>query len=252
MQNEIIIALIQTDLIWKDKKANLSNLENLISSIEEEIDIIVLPEMFSTAFCVDDTSLAEDIHGETVIWLKNLAKQKNTVICGSIFFKENELYFNRFLFLEPNGNMQHYNKHHLFSLVDEDKYLTKGNEKILINYKGWKIQPFICYDIRFPAWCANNDNADIQLYVANWPKKRSHHWKILLQARAIENQCYTIGVNRIGSDFYHNEHDGCSAVFDYTGTQLSLLENTNGIEIVTLSKDELEKYKKRYPFWKDR
>ena len=228
------------------------NLENLISSIEEEIDIIVLPEMFSTAFCVDDTSLAEDIHGETVIWLKNLAKQKNTVICGSIFFKENELYFNRFLFLEPNGNMQHYNKHHLFSLVDEDKYLTKGNEKILINYKDWKIQPFICYDIRFPAWCANNDNADIQLYVANWPKKRSHHWKILLQARAIENQCYTIGVNRIGNDFYHNEHDGCSAVFDYIGTQLSLLENTNGIEIVTLSKDELEKHKKRYPFWKDR
>lgn len=252
MQNEITIALIQTDLIWKDKKANLSNLENLISSIEKEIDIIVLPEMFSTAFCVDDTSLAEDIHGETVIWLKNLAKQKNTVICGSILFKENELYFNRFLFVEPNGNVQHYNKHHLFSLVDEDKYLTKGNEKILINYKGWKIQPFICYDIRFPAWCANNDNADLQLYVANWPKKRSHHWKILLQARAIENQCYTIGVNRIGSDFYHNEHDGCSSVFDYTGTQLSLLENTNGIEIVTLSKDELEKHKKRYPFWKDR
>jgi predicted amidohydrolase len=252
MQNEIIIALIQTDLIWKDKKANLSNLGNLISSIEKETDIIVLPEMFSTAFCVDDTSLAEDIHGETVIWLKNLAKQKNTVICGSIFFKENELYFNRFLFLEPNGNMQHYNKHHLFSLVDEDKYLTKGNEKILINYKGWKIQPFICYDIRFPSWCANNDNADIQLYVANWPKKRSHHWKILLQARAIENQCYTIGVNRIGNDFYHNEHDGCSAVFDYTGNQLALLENTNGIEIVTLSKDELEKHKQRYPFWKDK
>jgi len=252
MNNEISIALIQTDLVWKDKKANLSNLANLISAIEKEIDIIVLPEMFSTAFCVDDITLAEDINGETVAWLQHQAKEKNAAICGSILFKEDNLYYNRFLFVEPNGNIHHYNKHHLFSLVGEEKYLTKGKKKILIDYKGWKIQPFICYDIRFPAWCANNDNADIQLYVANWPKKRSHHWKILLQARAIENQCYTIGVNRIGNDFYNNEHDGCSAAFDYTGTQLSLLENTNGTEIVTLSKDELEKHKQRYPFWKDR
>lgn len=252
MQNEISIALVQTDLIWKDKKANLSNLENLISSIEKEIDIIVLPEMFNTAFCVDDTLLAEDIDGETIAWLKQIAKEKNAAICGSILFKENEQYFNRFLFIEPNGNIQHYNKHHLFSLVCEEKYLIKGNEKILIDYKGWKIQPFICYDIRFPAWCTNNDNADIQLYVANWPKKRSHHWKILLQARAIENQCYTIGVNRIGNDFYGNEHNGYSAAFDFAGNQLLLMENTNGTEIVTLLKDELKKHQQRYPFWKDR
>jgi predicted amidohydrolase len=252
MQNEILIALIQTDLIWKDKKANIANIEKLILSIKNKVDIIVLPEMFSTAFCVDDVSLAEDIHGETITWLKCIAKEKDVAICGSILFKEQKQYFNRFLFIEPNGNIQHYNKHHLFSLVGEDKYLTKGNEKILIDYKGWKIQPFICYDIRFPAWCANNDNADIQLYVANWPKKRSHHWKILLQARAIENQCYTIGVNRIGNDYYNNEHDGCSAVFDFAGKQISLLENTNGIEIVSLLKDELENHKKRYPFWKDR
>ena len=252
MQNEISIALLQTDLIWKDKKANLSNIENLISSIEKKTDVIVLPEMFSTAFCVDETPLAEDINGETVAWMKYLAKEKNCAICGSILFKENNEYFNRFLFVEPNENIHHYNKHHLFSLVGEDKYLTKGNEKIVIDYKGWKIQPFICYDIRFPAWCANNDDADIQLYVANWPKKRSHHWKILLQARAIENQCYTIGVNRIGNDFYNHEHDGCSAVFDFAGNQLLLLENIEGIEIVTLSKDELEAHKLRYPFWKDR
>ncbi|HUM53145.1 MAG TPA: nitrilase-related carbon-nitrogen hydrolase [Chitinophagales bacterium] len=252
MQNEISIVLVQTDLIWKDKKANLSNLENLISSIETKIDIIVLPEMFSTAFCVDDMSLAEDINGETIIWMKHLAKETNSAICGSILFKENELFYNRFLFVEPNGKIHHYNKHHLFSLVGEEKNLTNENKKILIQYKDWKIQAFICYDIRFPAWCVNYDNADIQIYVANWPKKRSHHWRILLQARAIENQCYTIGVNRIGNDFYNNEHDGCSAVFDFTGTQLSLLENTNGIEIVTLSKDELETHKLRYPFWKDR
>lgn len=252
MQNELNIALIQTDLIWKEKKANLSNLENLISSIKNKIDIIVLPEMFSTAFCVDDMSLAEDINGETIVWMKHLAKEKNTAICGSILFKENELFYNRFLFVEPNGNIHHYNKHHLFSLVGEEKNITKGNEKILIDYKGWKIQPFICYDIRFPAWCVNYENADIQIYVASWPKKRSHHWKILLQARAIENQCYTVGVNKIGNDFYNHEHDGCSAVFDFTGNQLALMENIEGAEIVTLSKDDLEKHKQHYPFWKDR
>lgn len=252
MKNKIDIALVQTHLIWKDKNANLSNLEKLISEITEEIDLIVLPEMFTTAFCVDDITLAEDINGETVIWLKRIAQDKNCAVCGSILFKENNNYYNRFLFVEPNGNIHHYNKHHLFSLVDEEKYLTKGNDKILINYKGWKIQPFICYDIRFPSWCANNDNADIQIYVANWPKKRSHHWRILLQARGIENQCYTVGVNRIGNDFYNHEHDGSSAVFDFTGNEILFMENTNGTKIVSLSKDELENHKKRYPFWKDR
>ncbi len=252
MQNEISIALVQTDLVWKDKIANISNIEILILSIKEKVDLIVLPEMFSTAFCIDNTSLAEDINGTTVAWLKRIAEIKNVAVCGSILFKENKLYYNRFLFVEPNGNIQHYNKHHLFSLVDEEKYLTKGNDKILIDYNGWKIQPFICYDIRFPAWCANNANADIQIYVANWPKKRSHHWRILLQARAIENQCYTVGVNRIGNDFYKHEHDGCSAVFDFAGNEIAMMENTNGTKIVKLSLDELENHKKRYPFWKDR
>ena len=248
----IKIAFIQTDLIWKNKQANLSLIEKQILSITEDVDIIVLPEMFTTAFCIDDMSLAEDINGETITWLKHLAKHKNAAVCGSILFKENENYYNRFLFVEPNGNIHHYNKHHLFSLVGEDKNLTKGTEKILIDYKGWKIQPFICYDIRFPGWCANDDDADIQIYVANWPKKRIHHWKILLQARAIENQCYTIGVNRIGNDFYENEHNGCSAIFDFAGNQIKMLEDTFGTEIVKLSKDDLEKHKERYPFWKDR
>ena len=252
MQNEISIALIQTDLVWKNKSANFSALEKQISTIKENVDLIVLPEMFSTAFCVDDTSMAEDINGKTIAWLKRIATEKNCAICGSILFKENELYYNRLLFVEPNGNIQHYNKHHLFSLVDEEKYLTKGIEKTLIDFKGWKIQPFICYDIRFPAWCANNDNADIQIYVANWPKKRSHHWRILLQARAIENQCYTVGVNRIGNDFYNHEHDGCSAVFDFTGNEIAMMENTNGTKIVTLSLDDLVNHKKSYPFYKDR
>lgn len=252
MQNNLSIALIQTDLIWKDKKTNLSGIEQQISSINEEIDIVVLPEMFTTAFCVDDMSLAEDINGETVAWMKQIAKEKNCSVCGSILFKEDGNYFNRFLFVEPNGNISYYNKHHLFSLVDENKLLTKGSEKIVIDCRGWKIQPFICYDIRFPAWCQNDDNADVQLYVANWPSKRIHHWKLLLQARAAENQCYVVGVNRIGSDFYGNAHNGQSAAIDFTGKEICSASDKNGIEIVKLSKENLEKHKERYPFWKDR
>jgi omega-amidase len=252
MQNELNIALIQTDLVWKDRKTNLSNIEKIFSSIKEDIDIIILPEMFTTAFCVDDVRLAEDINGGTTSWMQRMAKEKNAAICGSILYKEDSHYYNRFLFVEPNGKIYFYNKHHLFSLVNEHQYLTKGNYKLVISFRGWKIQPFICYDIRFPAWCQNDDNADVQIYVANWPAKRIHHWKLLLQARATENQCYVAGVNRIGTDFYGNAHNGQSAVIDYSGKEICHLAGENGIEVVKLSKDNLENHKERYPFWKDR
>jgi omega-amidase len=252
MQNELNIALIQTDLVWKDRKTNLSNIEKIFSSIKEDIDIIILPEMFTTAFCVDDVRLAEDINGGTTSWMQRMAKEKNAAICGSILYKEDSHYYNRFLFVEPNGKIHFYNKHHLFSLVNEHQYLTKGNDKLVISFRGWKLQPFICYDIRFPAWCQNDDNADVQIYVANWPAKRIHHWKLLLQARATENQCYVAGVNRIGTDFYGNAHNGQSAVIDYSGKEICHLAGENGIEVVKLSKDNLENHKERYPFWKDR
>lgn len=252
MHNELNIAIIQTNLIWKDKIANLSTIKTLILSIKENVDLIVLPELFNTAFCIDDLNLAEDENGETVTFLKEISVLKNCAICGSILFKENDKIYNRFLFVHENKIRHHYNKHYLFSLVGEDNLLEKGNEKTVIHFSGWIIQPFICYDIRFPAWCQNNDNADIQIYVASWPKKRAHHWTTLLQARAIENQCYSIGTNRIGTDFYNNEHNGCSAVFDFTGNPLLLMENTTGVEIITLNKTDLENHKKWYPFWKDR
>ncbi len=252
MQDELTIALIQTNLIWKDKPANLNNMEQMADALEHPAAIIALPEMFTTAFCVDDMSQAEDIHGETLAWMKQLAKKKDAAVCGSILFFENGKYYNRFLWVEPNGMMHHYDKHHLFSLVGENKLLTNGREKVLIEYKGWRIQPFVCYDIRFPAWCQNDANADIQLYVANWPKKRIHHWNLLLQARATENQCYVVGVNRIGTDYFGNEHNGCSSAYDYAGNRIIYMEDGNGIEIVKLSKRDLEKHKDRYPFWKDR
>ena len=252
MQKELSIALIQTDLVWKDRKTNISNIEKIISSISEEVDIFVLPEMFTTAFCVDDMELAEEMNGTTVQWMQGIAKKTDAAICGSILFKEKEHYYNRFLFVEPNGAIHHYDKYHLFSLVGEEKNLTKGASRILVSYKGWNLQPFICYDIRFPAWCQNDDNADIQIYVANWPQKRIHHWKLLLQARATENQCYVVGVNRTGDDFYGNAHNGQSAVIDFAGNVICDAGNTDGIEIVKLSKENIETHRKRYPFWKDR
>ncbi|MEN9448432.1 MAG: hypothetical protein RJA25_1722 [Bacteroidota bacterium] len=252
MQSNLCLALVQTNLIWKDKKANLSNIENMILSISDTVDIFILPEMFTTAFCVEDISLAEDENEYTVQWMKQMAEKKQAVICGSILFKENENYFNRFLSVAPDGNIQTYDKFHLFSLVGESTLLTKGKQKSLIQYKGWKIQPFICYDIRFPAWCQNDDNADLQIYVANWPQKRIHHWKLLLQSRAIENQCYVAGVNRLGDDFYKNAHNGQSAVVDFSGLVLAACEDRDGIKIVTINKENLEKHRIRYPFWKDR
>lgn len=252
MLHELSIALLQTDLVWKDKQANLSNLTQLINTINEAVDIIVLPELFNTAFCIDDLTLSEDAHGETIAFMKAVSVQKHCAVCGSFLFKENKSVYNRFFFVAENEILSHYNKHYLFSLVGENKLLTKGNERIVIEYKAWKIQPFICYDIRFPAWCQNDENADVQIYVASWPQKRIHHWQTLLQARAIENQCYTIGVNRIGADFYGNAHNGHSAAYDFTGNTLCNIQGKNGIEIVKLSKENLEEHKVRYPFWKDR
>jgi len=246
------LALVQLNLAWKDKEANLYDLEELISPIELMTDIIVLPEMFNTAFCVDDLSLAENIYGDTIAWMQEIAQKKNSAVCGSILFEEDEKYYNRFLFVKPDGKIHHYDKHHLFSLVDENKLLTRGEEKIVIEYKDWTIQPFICYDLRFPSWCQNNDNVDLQVYVASWPAKRIHHWKTLLHARAIENQCYVAGVNRIGYDFYKHSHNGCSVAFDFSGKQMCVMDNERRVEIVKLSKADLEKHRERYPFWKDK
>lgn len=251
MTNDLRIALVQADLAWKDKEANLRRFDELIAPIEET-DIIVLPEMFNTAFCVDDRTLAENEYGDTLMWMKQTAQQKNAAICGSILFEENEKIYNRFLFVKPDGKFFHYNKHHLFGLSKEDQLLTRGEEKTLIEYKDWIIQPYICYDLRFPAWCQNDDDADLQIYVASWPSKRIHHWKTLLHARAIENQCFVAGVNRIGYDFYKHSHNGCSVVFDATGKQLCVMDNVPGTEIVKLSKEELKTYRERYPFWRDK
>ena len=251
-QNEINIALVQTDLAWKDKVANLNKIGQLVMTIKEPIEMIVLPELFNTAFCVDDSSLAENMHGESISFLKEISKQQNCAICGSLLIHESEKVYNRFVFVVDGEILFTYDKHYLFSLVIENQFLQAGAQKVTHKYKGWKIQPFICYDLRFPAWCQNNELADIQIYVASWPTKRIHHWQTLLRARAIENQCYTVGVNRTGKDGYGNAHNGHSCVFDFTGNTCCDMTEKNGIEIVKLSATALSEHKERYPFWKDR
>lgn len=252
MEESLQIAMVQPDLFWKDKEQNSEMLEQMLMQHHAFADIFVLPELFNTAFCVDDKSLAESEKGKSVKWMQKLAKYKEAVIAGSILIREDKKIYNRFLWVDKDGIQYHYDKHHLFSLVNEAKHITAGKKHTLIRYKGWKIQPHICYDLRFPAWCQNNLHVDLQIYIASWPQKRVHHWKTLLRARAIENQCFVLGVNRIGKDGYEHLHNGHSCAFDFKGDLLCDMQDKNGIEIVELNKTALKSYRRYYPFWKDR
>jgi len=195
----ISVSIIQSDIIWEDRLSNLENYQNKINQIEST-DLIVLPEMFTTGFSMNPKDISETMSGETIQWMKANASKMNSAICGSIIIEEDDKYFNRFIWVNPDGSIHHYDKKHLFSFAGEDKNYTSGNNKLIIEYKGWKICPLICYDLRFPVWSRNSEGYDLLIYVANWPDKRKLAWKTLLTARAIENQCYVIGVNRVGKD----------------------------------------------------
>ncbi|MCB9034268.1 MAG: nitrilase family protein [Chitinophagales bacterium] len=251
MSKILSVGIVQTDLKWKDKIHNLNTIEQIIASSESVPNIVLLPEMFNTGFCVDDLSLAEDSKGQTIAWMQNIANQYQTAISGSILFNDNGNYYNRLFFISPTQNIN-YNKRHLFSLVDEDKLLTKGTEKVVISYNDWKIEPFICYDLRFPEWCSNKNNVALQFFVANWPHKRIAHWNHLLQARAIENQCFVVGINRVGNDYFGNEHHGYSCVYDFKGNELMLFKDLVGMKIVDLHLDDWIAFRAKYPFYKDR
>ena len=198
------VAIIQTALIWENPNANRIQFEEKIRGIEQNVDLIVLPEMFSTGFTMNPETVAETMNGETISWMQTLAKHKNSAITGSLVIVENGKYYNRLVFVLPSGEIKHYDKRHLFSLAGEEKVYTKGKTKLIIEYKGFKICPLICYDLRFPVFSRNVEDYDVLLYVANWPKPRINAWNALLKARAIENMCYVVGVNRIGED--QNNH----------------------------------------------
>ncbi|RNC87831.1 MAG: amidohydrolase [Winogradskyella sp.] len=253
MQKELKIALIQSDLDWENPKQNRENFNEKINSISNEVDLIVLPEMFTSGFTMNAESVAESVDGETITWLINLATEKQSAIVGSLVINENDNYYNRLVFVYPTGEIKSYNKKHTFTLAGEHKVYTAGEERVLLEYKGWKICPLICYDLRFPVWARNTDDYDLLLYVANWPKPRINAWDALLKARAIENMSYCIGVNRVGVDGTGHEYPGHSACYDVLGKKISNLEpNKEQIDIITLEKSAITKYRNTLNFLKDR
>ncbi|WJJ97358.1 amidohydrolase [Algibacter luteus] len=253
MQNELTVGLIQSDLVWENPKQNRLNFAKKIDAISEEVDLFVLPEMFTTGFTMNAEKVAETMHGETVSWMKNTASKKKAAIVGSIVITENNKFYNRLLFVEPSGNIFIYNKRHTFTLVGEDKTYTAGQDKVILDYKGWKIQPLICYDLRFPVWSRNTEDYDLLLYVANWPKPRVSAWDALLKARAIENMSYCIGVNRVGVDGVNSEYSGHSTVYDVLGNCITDFQSgKEQIQIVTLEKRHIQAYRNKLNFLNDR
>lgn len=264
--NNLRITILQADLHWENKEENLSMFSEKITAISEETDLIILPEMFSTGFSMQPEKLAESMNGDTVSWMKKTAKEKNAVITGSFICEEEGKFYNRLVWMRPDGTYSVYNKRHLFSMGDEHNHYTAGKERIIEEVKGWKICPLICYDLRFPVWARNVEGSgiksqdtvrgdaafDVLIYIANWPERRAYPWKTLLLARAIENQCYVAGVNRIGKDGADLYYSGDSAVINAKGEIISTLKPHEAqTETVVLSYAELEEFRKQFPVLSD-
>ena len=253
MSNSLTVAIVQTNLIWENPTENRRLLNNKINAITTDIDLIILPEMFTSGFTMNAISVSETMDGETIAWLKTRANEKQASIIGSLVISENDNFHNRLVCVEPSGVVTHYDKRHTFTLAGEHKVYTAGTEKVIFNYKGWKICPLVCYDLRFPVWARNVEDYDLLLYVANWPKVRINAWDALLKARAIENMAYCIGVNRVGLDVNNYEYTGHSATYNVLGNRIdSIPANIETIEIVTLEKDHIKKYREKLNFITDK
>jgi omega-amidase len=265
------ITTIQSNLHWKDKAANLKMFEDKINSIKEKTELVVLPEMFSTGFVLQPRDLAETMEGETVQWMKRLAAEKKVIITGSVIIKENDqavgsvplLYYNRLIWMLPNGQYGYYDKRHRFAYAGEDENYTAGTKRLIASVKGWKINLLVCYDLRFPVWSRQTPGFpgegtrmgeaeyDVLIYVANWPEKRNTAWRTLLRARAIENQCYVIGTNRTGDDGNDIHYNGDSMVIDPLGEILYEKKDEEDINTLTLNKADLQNIREKFPFLRD-
>jgi predicted amidohydrolase len=249
---DLKIAMVQSFQYWEDIDANLKMFGEKVRSITEPVDIIVLPEMFSTGFSMNPASLYETMDGKALNWMKAFATESNAVITGSLIIKENENYYNRLVWMHPDGSYETYDKRHLFSMAGEEKVFSPGDKKLIVELKGWKICPMVCYDLRFPVWIRNVENYDLLLFVANWPDKRIEHWRKLLQARAIENQCFVVGVNRIGKDGNEIPYTGHSMFVNSQGEILTEIINEDKVEIITCNDESLIMTRRHMPFLNDR
>ena len=247
--------IIQSALFWEDKLANLLQFEQQINAITQKTNLVVLPEMFSTGFSMRAKELAETMEGPTVNWMKKMAVDHKIIVTGSVIIEENQQYFNRLIWMLPNGSFGYYDKRHLFAFAGEDKHYTAGTKRLITSVNGFKIQLLVCYDLRFPVWTRQADQAnpeyDILIVVANWPATRSHAWKTLLAARAIENQCYVIGVNRVGEDGNKNYHSGDSTIIDPLGNILFTQADEPVVHSIELHKETLNEIRSKFPFGKD-
>lgn len=262
MQN-LRVSLVQSDLHWHEPQTNLTMFTEKISELAGKTDLIILPEMFSTGFTMNPESVAEPENGPAFKWMEEQAGKLNVVICGSVVVQSDQGYHNRFYWVEPDGHFVFYDKHHLFRMAGEHRYYQAGLKRLIIEYKGWKILPQVCYDLRFPVWSRNNavtgDNDDtveqeydLAIYVANWPQVRNHPWQVLLQARAIENLCYVAGVNRVGVDGNNLPYSGDSALIDFKGlTKTSAHPGEEIILTTYLDKQALLDFRNAFPAMND-
>ncbi|MBX2923096.1 MAG: amidohydrolase [Chitinophagaceae bacterium] len=258
--SSLAVTVIQTALYWEDKPANLAMLTQKINALQPGAEVVVLPEMFSTGFSMNPARLAEKMDGATLQWMKETASGKKIILTGSIIIEEEGRYYNRLLWVRPDGVVGYYDKRHRFAFAGEDQQYTAGNKRLIASVKGWRINLQVCYDLRFPVWARQSRHPyqpgaypeyDVLIYVANWPQKRSTAWKTLLQARAIENQCYTVGVNRTGSDGNNIYHSGDSMIVDPLGELLYHQGDKEDVFTCILHKEKLDEVRTKFPFWKD-
>jgi omega-amidase len=268
------LTIVQSELAWENAAANRSMFARKIAPLAGNTDLVVLPEMFTTGFSMNAAALAEPMDGPTVQWMGEQAAKTGAAVTGSFICMENRQYFNRLIFMRPDGTYDLYDKRHLFTLAGEHEFYTPGNKQIVADWMGWRIRPLVCYDLRFPVWSRNaaphdsdsmpsgttdagalgqaqTGSADLYLYVANWPGRRAHHWRTLLAARAIENQAFVAGVNIVGKDGNGHEYVGDSAIIDFSGQPFVQISGQEGAHTTELSLDSLRQYRQQLPFLQD-
>lgn len=268
------LTIVQSELAWENAAANRNMFARKIAPLAGQTDLVVLPEMFTTGFSMNASALAEPMDGPTVQWMGEQAAKTGAAVTGSFICTENRQYFNRLVFMRPDGTYDLYDKRHLFTLAGEHEFYTPGNKQIVADWMGWRIRPLVCYDLRFPVWSRNaaphdsgnlpsgttdsgasgqakTGSADLYLYVANWPSRRAHHWRTLLAARAIENQAFVAGVNIVGKDGNGYEYVGDSAIIDFSGQPFVQISGQEGAHTTELSLDSLRQYRQQLPFLQD-
>jgi len=250
--NDLKILLVQPDVKWKDIKGNLDKYTEMIATRETDPDLVLFPEMFQTGLCSDPADVAEQMDGSTVRWMKRTAGLLNCALAGSMIIRDNRRYFNRVVYIDQYENLTWYDKRHLFTIDGEEINYTPGLKRLIVPLKDWLISFQVCYDLRFPVWARNRNDYDVLINLSNWPSKRDEIWTTLLKARAIENQSYVVGVNRIGTDFNNIRYSGNSMVIDPKGIEIDAIQGSReGLLSATLSGESLEEFRKEFPVWKD-